>query len=612
MKQTVPYSAVAYLQCEGKDREPTVTLVASKSRVAPLKKLTLPRLKLMGALIGARLGRNLINLLNMEIHQLHMWSDSMIVLNWIRSSAHKWKQFVANRVTEIQSLTDPAFWSHCKGKENPADPPTHGQTVVNLSLSRLWWKGPAFLISCGQEEESNDETVDENAVEEELKVSEHLTVQLTTECETVEPVLDLQRYSKLKTILRITAWIQRFAGNTRSTTKRHGELTAEEILQAEKYWIRVTQHQSFIEDVTLLKAGKMLNKDSKIRELRPFLDESGLMCVEGRLQQSDFSFHQQHPWILPAKSRFGELLVQHTHQNLMHAGVRDALVQLRDTYWILRGRQLVKGVLSRCCVCRRFKAKPVQQVTAPLPRDRITESPPFEVTGVDFAGPLYVKVSGALTKAYIALFTCAVTRAVHLELVSSQSTEHFLLAIKRFIARRGLCKVIYSDNAKTFKRAEQDSKQLWESIKYTHLLEYFSDRGISWRFIAERAAWWGGFWERLVQSVKTCLKKVLGRASLSFEEMTTILTEVEATLNSRPLTFVNNDLDEPQPLTPAHFLVGKRVNSATQAASSCKWNHNPEPRGDDQEMALPAVPHDKMLEQMAEGLSVGPEVSSSL
>ena len=556
------YSAVAYLQWEVRDKEMAVSLVASKSRVAPLKKLSLPRLELMGALIGARLGRNLINLLKMEPHQLHMWTDSMIVVHWIRSSAHKWKQFVANRVTEIQNLTDPASWSHVKGKENPADLPTRGQTVVSLSQSHLWWKGPAFLTSSEHEEESDDQSAEDDVAEEEMKVSELVTVQLTTEeHETVEQVLDLQRYSKLMTVLRITAWIKRFADNTRSTTKRSGELTAEELLQAEKYWIKSTQHQSFSQDVTLLKAEKTLNKDSKIRELRPFLDEDGLMCVGGRLQQSDFSFRQQHPWILPAKNRYCELLVQHNHENLMHAGVRDTLVQLRERYWLMRGRQLVKSVLSKCHVCRRFKAKPAQQVTAPLPRDRITESPPFEVTGVDFAGPLYVKVGGALTKAYIALFTCAVTRAVHLELVSSQSTEHFLLALKRFIARRGLCKVIYSDNAKTFKRADQDLKELWRSIKDPQLLEYFSARGISWRFIAERAAWWGGFWERLVRSVKICLRKVLGRASLSFEEMTTILTEVEATLNSRPLTFVNNDLDEPQPLTPAHFLVGKRLTS---------------------------------------------------
>lgn len=140
----------------------------------------------------------------------------------------------------------------------------------------------------------------------------------------------------------------------------------------------------------------------------------------------------------------------------MHAGVRDTLVQIREKYWILRAKQIVKKVVSRCTLCKRFKVKAGQQTTAPLPKDRITESPPFEVTGLYFAGPLYVKAQGSIKKSYIALFTCAVTRAIHLELVSDQSTENFLLALKRFTSRRGLCKVIYSDNAKTFKRADND------------------------------------------------------------------------------------------------------------------------------------------------------------
>lgn len=139
--------------------------------------------------------------------------------------------------------------------------------------------------------------------------------------------------------------------------------------------------------------------------------------------------------------------------------------------------------------------KAAQQTAAPLPKDRVIEAPPFEVTGVDFAGPLFVKSKNNAEKAYVALFTCAVTRAVHLELESSLSTESFLLALKGFISRRGPCRVIYSDNAKTFKRADQDLKELWNAMKEPELLEYFSQRGIKWKFIAERAAWWGSFWE---------------------------------------------------------------------------------------------------------------------
>lgn len=144
----------------------------------------------------------------------------------------------------------------------------------------------------------------------------------------------------------------------------------------------------------------------------------------------------------------------------MHAGVRDTLVQDRERYWIIRSRQLVRQVISRCTFCKRFKARAGQQVTAPLPRDRITESPPSDITGVDFAGPLYVKEQRSMRKSYVALFTCAVTRAVHLELLSDQSTDNFLLALKRFVSRRGLCKAIYSNSATTFKRADQDLKNL--------------------------------------------------------------------------------------------------------------------------------------------------------
>lgn len=161
-------------------------------------------------------------------------------------------------------------------------------------------------------------------------------------------------------------------------------------------------------------------------------------------------------------------------------------MQTRENYWILRARQVGKKVVSRCVLCKKFKAKAGQQTTAPLPKDRIIESPPFEITGVDFVGPLYVKVQTSMAKSYVALFTCAVTRAVHLELVSDLSTENFLLALKRFISRRGLCKVIYSNNGKTFKRADQDLKELWKNIKDPQLPEFFSEKGITWRFIAEQ------------------------------------------------------------------------------------------------------------------------------
>ncbi|KAL0146815.1 hypothetical protein M9458_057754 [Cirrhinus mrigala] len=294
--------------------------------------------------VNGRLGNNLLKPLNMELRQVHLFTDSMIV-QWIRSPAHKWKQFVSNRVSEIQSLIDPAMWSHCKSKVNPADLPTRGQTLVNLKESEL----------CSSDQSET------------------------------EPVLDLLKYSKLKKVLRVTAWIKRFVHNASSRSRRGGESTAEEMFEAEKYWTKVTQVSSFNPEISLFKAGKSLNSDSKIRDLKPFLDADELLCVGGRLQQSNFSYREKHPWIVPSKGRYCKLLVQYNHEVTMHSGLRDTLVRIRNRQWILQGRQLVKTILSKCTVCKRFKAKPTQQDMAPLPRDRITETPPFKVTGVDFA-----------------------------------------------------------------------------------------------------------------------------------------------------------------------------------------------------------------------------------
>ncbi|CDQ97861.1 unnamed protein product [Oncorhynchus mykiss] len=285
--------------------------------------MTPPRLELMGAVIGARLAYNLMTTLKMEEKQIKMWTDSMIVLHWICSSAQKCKQFVANRVTEIQSLTNPESWSHIEGKTNPADLPTRGQTVRNLTQSELWWNGPRILTSPNQSEETDDNKVPEE-VNIELKSSCQVTVQLAeNSTDITEPVLELERYSKLKRVFRVTAWIKRFIANARTTIKMQGELTADELFDAEKYWIKVTQQQSFGQEIKLPKAGKSLNNDCKIRELKPFLDEHELLSVGGRLQQSNFTFREQHPWVLPNKYRYSEMLIQYHHEKVMHSGASD-------------------------------------------------------------------------------------------------------------------------------------------------------------------------------------------------------------------------------------------------------------------------------------------------
>ncbi|GFY68601.1 integrase catalytic domain-containing protein [Trichonephila inaurata madagascariensis] len=284
----------------------------------------------------------------------------------------------------------------------------------------------------------------------------------------------------------------------------------------------------------------------------PYLDENGIR-LGGRLEFCNLSMDEKHPLILPQNSWLTTLIVCREHNKVMHGGTASTLAQVRSNYWILKGRQLVKKVIRNCFICRKYLAKPIDQLTSPLPSDRINQTPAFSVSGLDFAGPLCVNF-GELQNSYIVLFTCGVTRALHLELVSDMTTNSFLLAFRRFLVRRGCCKVIYSDNAKTFLKSKKEIENLSRILSQSMVQNFIAKERIIWKNIIERSPSWGGFYERLVRSVKESLHKILGKALLSFEEMTTILNEIESVLNLRPLSYVYEENDEPRPLTPMHFL----------------------------------------------------------
>lgn len=226
-------------------------------------------------------------------------------------------------------------------------------------------------------------------------------------------------------------------------------------------------------------------------------------------------------------------------------------------------------MVNGCLLCKRFRVRAGDAPAAPLSNDRLSSTNAFEVVGVDFAGPLYVRSPGGdESKCYIALFTCASSRALHLELVSSITAEDFLLSFRRFVARRGLPRVVYSDNARTFKKASVDVKRVCRLLSDQEVAKHLSNAGITWKFIVPNAPWWGGWWERLVRTVKQALRKVLGRAKLGFEELATVLTEIEAVVNSRPLTFVESDIGEPCALTPADLLIGRRLTHVPTKSDS--------------------------------------------
>ena len=248
------------------------------------------------------------------------------------------------------------------------------------------------------------------------------------------------------------------------------------------------------------------------------------------------------------------------HQDNNHAGVEWVLNRLRQNFWLIRGRKSITRILHQCMVCRRFNQGYGEQQMAPLPSERLQLSMPFEHCAVDLGGPIPIrkfKQSKETRKAYIVLFTCLMSRAVHLEMVKSLTAADFLLAFKRMINRRGTVKVMYSDNGTNFVRAAKDLQQIYEELRQSQPLL----QPLEWKFSHALSPWEGGVWERLMRMVKDPLKRMLGNSTLTAVELETILTDVEAMLNDRPLMRLTENSEDFTALTPAHILVGRPLKA---------------------------------------------------
>ena len=543
------YCAVVYLVYRLRDGSRNVRMLASKSRVTPLKSLTIPRLELMSARILTQLmdsvGKALESRLNLKGRRF--WLDSKTALCWIQNKG-EWKQFVQHRVNEILRLTSKNEWGHCPGGENPADVGSRGTTATKLKEDKIWWEGPVWL---SQDENSWPTLGQENhrtpeSTEEEKRTVTALTVMGEPH---IGNIVNISYSSSFEKLVRITAWVMRFVNNLKALkakeTKQIGGLTVEESFNAEKQLIISAQ----------IELKKQPNFQQLVKSLGLESNNEILRC-QGRLLNSDLDFEGKKPIIHPKDHHLTRLIVNNSHVNVHHGGVRATLAEVRTKFWVPKGRQYVKKLLNKCTTCKKFTGKPYKTPeAAALPQFRVRQAPPFDKVGVDFAGPLYVKKGKAMSKAYIALFSCCVTRAIHLELVEDLSAPTFKRCLRRFIAARGKPSLIVSDNAKTFRGVSKILKQLFDHPQVKSDLEI---QRIEWKFNLERAPWWGGFFERMVRSVKECLRKVLGNARLTFDELRTVLAEVEATINCRPLTY---QYDEPgvDVLTPSHLIYGRRI-----------------------------------------------------
>ena len=548
------YAAVVYLKAST-EAGTVVKFVVSKTRVAPLQIQTIPRLELLSALLLSKLITAVTESVKPNLPQLGIqcYTDSLVALCWIQGTHKEWKVFVQNRVNEIRRNVHPTLWNHTPGKSNPADLPSRGLTALELSMNRLWKEGPEWL-KLGTDPLPSRPAADAMPEEcaQELKVTTKSLSLISAESRnTIEGLMTCQNFSTYSRILRVTAQVlkavKRFKTGKSGSSDDTTTITPAELAEAETLWIISVQQQFNNEK----------NFQYQRRKLGLFKDVSGIWRCGGRLSNADMPYVVKRPILLPRTHPLTTLIVKEAHERVFHNGVKETLTETRRKFLILKGRSLTRSLLHRCVLCKRFEGAPFKSPPPPpLPRFRVKDNPAFSYTGVDFAGPLNIRVQGTTTsKVWICLYTCFVTRAIHLDAVPDLSTQTFIRCLKRFAARRGLPRKFISDNGKTFKSAAKYLKSVFSD---TSVKEFLTGMRSAWVFNLERAPWWGGAFERMVKSTKRCLRKMIGRAHLSMDELLTALAEIEAVINSRPLSYLSPD-DVEEPLTPSHLLVGRRL-----------------------------------------------------
>ena len=550
------FGAVIYLRTSLTNGEHHCSLVMSKTRVAPLKQMSIVRLELQAAVLAARLMDTVLKEATVAVDAVTFWSDSKVVLQYIANESRRFHVFVANRVAEIHDLTRKEQWRHVPGTLNPADDCSRGLAASDLAPDCRWLRGPGFLWQDEENWPPKQDTGPLRPRQEEVK--EEKFAGLTLQRQPVLP--DATKFSCWLKYRRVAAWVRRFTHNTAicasgAGTRFSGPLSAQELRDAEVWILKQVQRASYPEETHSLALGKELPGKSGLLPLSPYRDDDGLMRVGGRLGNAPVPEDARHPIILPPRGEITRLVILQKHEKCGHAGVAQTLNETREKYWVVRGRTAVKQLLQWCPTCRRLRALPRPPRMASLPAARFDTARPFSSTGVDMFGPLYVKRFRRTEKRYGLLATCMATRAIHLEVVHSLDTASCIMALRRFFARRGKPSVIFSDNGTNFVGSCRELKAELRAME-REIAENLSAFEVDWHFNPPAASHMGGVWERLIRSVKKTLKVVVGPQTLTDEVLVTVLTEVEHMINSRPLTHVSSEPTDPEALTPNHFLLG--------------------------------------------------------
>lgn len=585
------YGACLYVRTIDEDGNINCQLLKAKSHVAQ-DGVEMPKLELCALVVAATLIQVVEKDFIYPIDEKIILSDSTIALSWIKNGAKGQSTFVFNRAQKIRQLAEDVKFMHVRTDENPADWVSRGllasEIYEDYLSNQFWWRGPAFLMKTVEEWPEaliqfnlSDNDFDDYLCENDPVKCLHTTI--NTEDTDSNMIFNIVEKSKTfieakRKIASITKLISLCKAKVSKSQHLISHIGLSDLKNAESIIAREYQRVYMPCEFRLLSTGKNIQKSSKYHSSSPFWHaDQQVIRGGGRNQNANVHYNQRHPIILP-KCPLSHILAREAHRQLMHAGKDSIIVSVKLRYHPLSFASIARNVVKKCNECFRNNVKFAEQFMAPLPASRVNPAPAFHITGIDFAGPFSIKTSklrnAKIDKAYLALFICFATKAVHLEVVSSLTTEDFTMALNRFINRRGRPFQIWTDHGGNFLGCNNELQRVHDFLKAKRkdFTSYFNGLEIQWKYIPPRSPNHGGLWEANIKIAKRHLYTTYMDANLTFEELTTVCTRIEAVMNSRPLISATDDPNDFRVITPSHLICGKSITSLPEAdLSDCKF-----------------------------------------
>ncbi|XP_075315887.1 uncharacterized protein LOC142375626 [Odontesthes bonariensis] len=558
----IAIAAVAYLRTVSMTGECHVGFVMGKSKLTPRPAHTVPRLELCAAVLAVEMVDFIKGEMDIDIHSVKFYTDSKIVLGYINNTSRRFYVYVSNRITRIRKSSHPHQWHYINTEQNPADHGTRPLAATDLKGTN-WFSGPSFLSKPQQENTALNDNFELIHPDQDQEIRPEVTA-ISTKVTLVPNVLGAQRFERFSSWKSLVRAISRLIKRVRSKVKVPDSdgSREEESVQATVVIIRSTQQEVFFKEIEHLIKGDPIPRQSPLVRLSPFLDQEGLLRVGGRTSSADMCFDDKHPLIIP-KTHTATLLVRHYHDQVAHQGRHFTEGALRSAgLWLIGGKRLVSTVIHKCVTCKRLRGKLEEQKMSELPANRLSVSPPFTHVGVDVFGPWTVtsrrtRGGHAESKRWAVIFTCLSTRAVHIEVLENMTTASFINGLRRFTAIRGPIKTLRSDRGTNFIGA---CKELNLDTEDPDLKTHLHDSKCTWIFNPPHSSHMGGVWERMIGIARRILDALLLKTNtshLTHEVLTTLMAEVTAIMNSRPLVPVSSDSEAPAVLTPSMLLTQK-------------------------------------------------------